>query len=140
MTNIFPDGQTPSLKAVSFNNITNLYGAIQFQDALGNFIMKINHPHLTGNPLCMRALNMLISFHAVPVFHHVKFTKCNQHDQIEISDTIQAWPEQWDAREQIIPSHFDTILVQTRGRANTEGQGTKGNQFLYNVGIKLIWS
>jgi hypothetical protein len=132
--------RTPSLKAVSFDDITNSYGAIQFQDALGDFITKINHPNLTGNPLRTRASNTLIPFHAVPVFHHVKFTKCNQHDQIEISDAVQARPEQRDARGRIIPSRFDTVLVQTRGCANMERQGTKGNQFFYNVGIKLIWS
>jgi hypothetical protein len=41
----------PSKKAVSFNDITNFYGAIQFQDVLGDFIAKVNHPTLTGNSL-----------------------------------------------------------------------------------------
>ena len=82
--------QTPSKKAVSFDDITNLYGAIQFQDALGDFIAKVNHPTLTGNALRARASNTLIPFRTVPVFYYIKFTNAKS----EISDAIQVWPEQ----------------------------------------------
>ena len=115
---------TPSSKAVSFEDITKFYNAIQFQDALGDFITKVNHPSLTGNRLHSRASNTFIPFHAVPVFHHIKFTKRNRDDETEISDAIQVRPEQRDARGRIIPSRFDTVLVQTRGQ---EGQGPKGD-------------
>jgi hypothetical protein len=114
--------RTPSRKAVSFNNIVDLYGAHGFEDALGDYITKVNYPGLTGNALRARASNTLIPFHAVPVFHYIKFTK---HGETDISDAVQIRPEQRDTRGRIIPSRFDTVLVRTRGQA--EGQGTKGN-------------
>ena len=38
----------PSLKAVSFNDIAEKYHAMDFQDALVDFIARINHPRASA--------------------------------------------------------------------------------------------
>ena len=44
--------QHPTLKAVSFNNLAQKYGAIDGQDALGDFITQMNTHSLWGNTVC----------------------------------------------------------------------------------------
>jgi len=110
--------QHPSIKAVSFDDIDKLYGAIQFQDALGDFIACINYPSRSGNELYAHAVNTLIPFCSVPVFHKVKFTS-NNVEPAEIIDAIHVWPEQKDTYGQIIPPRFDTVLVLTECQDGT---------------------
>jgi len=110
--------QHPSIKAVSFDDIDELYGAVQFQDALGDFIARINYPGRSGNELYARAVNTLIPFCLVPVFHKVKFTS-NNVEPAEIIDAIHVWPEQKDTRRRIIPPRFDTVLVLTECQDGT---------------------
>jgi len=106
--------QHPSIKAVSFE----LYGAVRFQDALGEFIARINYPGASGNALHARATNTLIPFCLVPVFHKVKFTS-NNVEPVEIVDVIHVQPEQKDTHGRIIPPRFDTVLVHTECQGGT---------------------
>ena len=41
----------PTVKAVSFDELAESYGAINFQDALADYIAQVNHPNLLGNAL-----------------------------------------------------------------------------------------
>ena len=100
--------QNPMLKAVSFNNLAYKYGAIDFQDALADFIAWINNPTTSGASLLAMAADTLIPFRTVPVYHRLKFTSLGRS---EIVDSVLVWPEQKDARGRLIPSQFDTILV-----------------------------
>jgi hypothetical protein len=110
--------QHPSMKAVSFNNLSRCYGALEFQDMLADFIVRVNHPGVTSAAvLRARAANTHIPFCAVPVFHNIKFTENGN----EILDSVHIRPEQKDSRGRIIPSRFDTVLVQSKD------QGNKGN-------------
>jgi hypothetical protein len=85
--------QHPSLKAVSFNNLANKYGAINFQDALADFIAQINHPQVSVTALRALAENTLLLFCSVPVFHKIKFiSTCDS----KIIDTVHVWPDQRD--------------------------------------------
>jgi len=92
----------PSIKAVSFDDIHGLYGAVQFQDALGEFIARVNYPGISGNALHVRAVNTLIPFRSVPVFHKVKFIS-GDAESAEIVDAMHVWPEQKDKHGQVIP-------------------------------------
>ena len=100
--------QNPMLKAVSFNNLAYKYGAIDFQDALANFIAWINNPTTSGASLLAMAADTLIPFRTVPVYHRLKFTSLGRS---EIIDSVLVWLEQKDTRGRLIPSQFDTILV-----------------------------
>jgi hypothetical protein len=106
----------PSLKSVSFDDLAHKYGAIDFQDALADFIAQTNHPTTSGAALAALAANMLIPFRSVPVHHKIKFANSAGS---EIIDTIQIQPEQKDKRGHPIPSQFDTVLV--RGKAQDAG-------------------
>ena len=83
----------PTLRTVSFDDLAQRYGAINFQDALADFIAHFNNPTATGSSLSTLAADTLIPFRSVPVHHQIKFTNS---DQTEIIDSIQVRLEQKD--------------------------------------------
>ena len=95
--------QMPSIKAASFEVLARMYGALYFQDALANFIAQLNHAGASTATLCTHAADTLIPFHAVPVFHYVKFMN-SESGNGEIVDVVHIWLEQKDSHGQIIPS------------------------------------
>ncbi|KAF8256642.1 hypothetical protein EI94DRAFT_1699343 [Lactarius quietus] len=100
--------QNPMLKAVFFDDLADKYGAINFQDALANFIAHINNPTASEAVLSDLATNTLIPFRLVPVHHRFKFTDL---DTSEIVDSVVVQPEQKDACGHPIPCWFDTVLI-----------------------------
>jgi len=111
--------QHPSAKAVSFDDLHELYRATQFQDTLADFIAQFNYPSIAGNTLLTCARNMLIPFHSVAIFHKVKFVS-NDTELAETVDAIHVWLEQKDACGRIIPPRFDTALVLTQRQDGTD--------------------
>ena len=109
----------PTLWKVSFDDLAQRYGAIDFQDTLADFIAQFNNPTASAASLSTLAADTLIPFRSVPVHHRIKFTDL---DQTEIIDSIQVRPEQKDARGHLVPSRFDTVLV----RSKSEGSGIRG--------------
>jgi hypothetical protein len=99
----------PSLKAVTFNDIADNYGALDFQDAIADFIARINHPQASTMALKDLAEDVLLPFRTVPVFHKIKFTSLRDSD---IIDTVHVRPELRDTRGRPIPSRFDTVIVR----------------------------
>ena len=83
----------PTLRTVSFDNLAQRYGAIDFQDALADFIAHFNNPTATRTSLSTLAADTLIPFCLVPVHHQIKFMNL---DQTEIVDSVQVQPEQKD--------------------------------------------
>ena len=98
----------PTMKAISFNNLADKYGAFDFQDALADFIACVNHPQASATALRALAEDTLLPFRTVPVFHRIKFT--SKHD-LEIIDAIHVRPHQRDAHGRPVPARFDTVLV-----------------------------
>jgi len=114
-------------KSATFDILACNYGAIDFQDALANFLAYLNNPGLSTYALRQRAEDTLIPFRGVPVFHKIKFTQSGHLGESEISDTVYAQPEGVDTHSQIIPAHFDTIIVH---QDNVRGQGNKSGSFI----------
>jgi hypothetical protein len=102
--------QTHKKGRVSFDRLASDYRALNFQDALAEFIAQVNHPSATSTALQKRAHNTHIPFTSVPVFHKIKFTRGNE---TEIADAVHVRPEHKDPRGRTIPARFDTVLVQT---------------------------
>jgi hypothetical protein len=104
----------PTLKSVSFQRLGSEYGANGFQDALADFIARVNNPGVSSATLRNWAHNTLIPFYAVPVYHKFKFTgnRDNERSGSEVLDSIQVCLEQTDLRGRIIPACFDTVLVR----------------------------
>ena len=111
--------QRPTLR-VSFNDIAYKYGAIDFQDALGDFLARLRDPLISGRALRNQGANTLIPFNHVPVFHKIKF----RNQDGAIVDSVHIRPEQLDTHRRIIPARFDTVLV----RAGQQPNNTSGNQ------------
>jgi len=103
--------RNPTLKSVSFQRLASEYGAGFFQDALADFIARVNHPDVSTAKLRNRAHNTLIPFNAVPVYHKFKFTASRNSDRLEVVDSVQIHPAQTDLRGRILPARFDTVLV-----------------------------
>jgi hypothetical protein len=115
----------PSIRAVSFDTLATSYGALDFQDALADFIAQVNYPGASVAVLRTRAANTLIPFRAVPVYHRIKFTESGN-----VVDAVHIRPEQKDSRARIIPSRFDTVLVRNKSQSGTRDQGNKGKSYL----------
>ncbi|KAF8261683.1 hypothetical protein EI94DRAFT_1888976 [Lactarius quietus] len=105
----------PSEKAVSFGDLTNQYGTIDFQDALADFIVQHNYPNLLANAAHRHADNTLIPFQKVAVFHKIKFTDCNDTHK-NIVDIIHVQPEACNQCGTINAGRFDTCLVKVGSR------------------------
>ena len=108
--------RNPTVKAVSFDDLAHHYGAIDFQDAIADFIAQFNNPRASGASLRALASNVLIPFRFVHVHHRLKFSNL---DDSEIVDGVQVRPEQKDSRGRRVPSRFDTVLV--RGKSSQDG-------------------
>ena len=117
--------QSPT-KSVTFDILACNYGAVNFQDALGDYLVFINHPGASAASLRQRAADTLIPFHSVPVFHHLKFTKSEHSGPTDISDSVHARPEGVDGRSHVIPARFDTVVIRQDGGA--EGWAINGKR------------
>ena len=118
--------QHPSVKAVTFDDLQLRYGTLEFQDALADFIAQVNNPGARGTTLHTYAGDTLIPFRRVPLFHIIKFTEARNTKESGIIDSGHTWPEQRDKHGRIIPSCFDTVLVQNPS-SNTRQGCVKGN-------------
>ena len=123
----------PSTKATSFDDLTERYGAVDFQDALADFIARMNHPNASAATLRVLAADTLIPFRSVPVYHKIKF-QSNGHP--EVVDSVHVRPEQKDSRGRRIPSRFDTVLVH--GGSQNSVRGNNGKSGYIDVMISLI--
>ena len=113
----------PTVKAVSFDVLAESYGAIEFQDALADYIAQTNHPDLSATALRARAANTLIPFRSVPVYHRIKF-QLKGHP--EVVDSIVVRPEQTDPCGRRIPPRFDTALIRHSSGSQDSMHGYNG--------------
>jgi hypothetical protein len=103
-----------------------MYGAVDFQDMLADFIASVNYPNVSAAALHTCAADTSIPFCLVPVFHKVKFTAVNTS---EIIDSVVIRPEQTDTYGRLIPMRFDTVLVY--GQQCNSIHEKKGEFLLY---------
>ncbi|KAN0142113.1 hypothetical protein V8E53_000575 [Lactarius tabidus] len=115
----------PTAKAVTFDNLSAQYGAVEFQDCLADFIAQVNYPSASAAVLHARSADTLLPFRAVPVFHRIKFTSSDTGDS-EVNDAVIVRPEHIDTHGRTVPSRFDTVLV--RGGHNATMHGNNGNR------------
>ncbi|KAH9166786.1 hypothetical protein EDB89DRAFT_2075512 [Lactarius sanguifluus] len=123
----------PSIKVTSFDDLAVKYGAVEFQDALADFIAQMNHPNASAATLRSLAADTLIPFRSVPTYHKIKF-RSNGHP--EVVDSIHVWPEQKDSRGRRIPSRFDTALVRDGSQNST--RGNNGYRIAQLLHLQLI--
>ena len=129
---------TPTIKAVSFDDLVGKYGAIDFQDTLADFIAHVNNPGASAATLGTRAEDTLIPFVAVPVFHKIRFMASGNGDKSDTVDAVHARPEQTNLQGRITPSRFDTVLVNN-GQDGVDSDRNKG-KFISIYGPSLTAS
>jgi len=115
--------QHPTVKAVTFEELASRYGAVDFQDALADFIASVNYPGATAARLRTRGANTLLPFRSVPVFHRIKFTSTSHNSEnSQIVDSVIIRPEQEDTHGRIVPARFDTVIVHGKDPSVVHGQ------------------
>ena len=97
--------RNPTIKAVSFDDLSVKYSAVDFQDCLVDFIVQVNNPGALVAVLHARAADTLLPFQSVPVFHRIKFSSSNTDDS-KICDSVVVRPKQLDTCGRTVPSHF----------------------------------
>ena len=100
-------------KQVHFNMLASNYGAIVFQNMLAKFIAQHNHPGLSGGTLQDYAYDTHIPFTCVSIYYKIKFTKSSMFNKSEIADVVHIYPKQKNLYGQIIPAHFDIVLIKS---------------------------
>jgi hypothetical protein len=119
----------PTIKAVSFDDLDSKYGAVEFQDALSDFIAQVNYPGASAAASRDLAADILIPFQAVPVFHKIRFVASGNTDKLDTIDAVHARPERLDLHGRVVPSRFDTVLVHNgQDRACGGGAHTTRNK------------
>jgi hypothetical protein len=92
----------PTVKSVSFEALAERYGAVDFQDALADYIAEVNYPGASVATLRTRAADTLIPFRSVPVFHRIKFVPTDDANDSEIVDSAVIRPEQKDTHGHVV--------------------------------------
>jgi hypothetical protein len=114
----------PSVYRVSFDDLALKYGAIDFQDALGDFIATCKSSTASAATIRAQGAETLIPFRAVPVYHKVKLVSNDQSDNnSEIIDVIHARPDHEDSQGRLIPARFDTVFVQSSSHSERANRG-----------------
>lgn len=113
----------PTIKAVSFQILAQEYGAASFQDALADYITCVNNP---GANVRDKAKDTLLPFRSVPVFHKIRFVATRDRDNLneDTVDAVHVRPEQTDSHGQIVPSRFDTVIIDN-GQVRARGKKRK---------------
>ncbi|KAN0136583.1 hypothetical protein V8E53_005630 [Lactarius tabidus] len=99
----------PSEKGITFEGLSKRYGAIDFQDALADFIVQHNHPELSAGAAWRCADNTLIPFWRVSVFHKIN-TIPGQFDTAFVKVGTRFWVVQIRVVFQLPPSAAHSIF------------------------------
>jgi hypothetical protein len=111
-------------KSATFDVLARNYGAIAFQDALADFLARLNNPGASTTTVRQQAEDTLIPFRGVSIFHNIKFIKAANLGQTGTSDIMHVHPEVQGLRGQITPAQFDTVIIRQDSLHN---QGNKGS-------------
>ncbi|ETW82651.1 hypothetical protein HETIRDRAFT_120858 [Heterobasidion irregulare TC 32-1] len=104
----------PSCKAVMLLDLALEYGAIDFADALADFVILHNQPNLYPTLACKAANNLLILFQRLSIFHKIKFWNHDAFECEEGSDTldvVHVRNARKDCQGHAVPGCFDTVLI-----------------------------
>lgn len=117
----------PSVKALSFDDAAERYGALYLRDALARFVVQHRDPTLTAAEVEQHSLNVSLPFRKVQAFNKLKFILDDAQDlgvMEDVHDAAHARPERQDKQGRTVPGRFDTVLVNngTGGRSGMQGK------------------
>ncbi|EIW56974.1 uncharacterized protein TRAVEDRAFT_170977 [Trametes versicolor FP-101664 SS1] len=116
----------PSVKALSFDDAAERYGAVYLRDALARFVVRHRDPTLTAAEVEQQSLNVSLHFRKIQAFNKLKFILDDAQDlgvMEDVRDAAHARPERQDKQGRTVPGRFDTVLVNngTGGRSGVQG-------------------
>ncbi|KAG1789961.1 uncharacterized protein HD556DRAFT_1433520 [Suillus plorans] len=103
----------PSAKRVTFSALAAEYGAVHFRAALTHFVVQVTEPDLTARQLEDMAVDVILPFQSVAVFHKIHYNIINDDgtpNNLTV-DSIHARPARHDRHHRNVPARFDTALV-----------------------------
>ncbi|KAG6834934.1 hypothetical protein H0H93_006263, partial [Arthromyces matolae] len=108
----------PSVRgAVSFDQLSEKYGANFFRTALARYVALVNNPDLRPAALERRIWTIQIPFRKVHVWHRIKFLRSDPlTGKMSTSDSIHVRPARKKGRGEIA-ARFDTALIDDEERA-----------------------
>jgi hypothetical protein len=109
----------PSVQQVPIEHIISLYGATDFQRAFARFVIQQCNPKIQPAQMECEVPNLHLPFTTTSVHHHIKFRKVDQELWSSIADSIYIQPPRQVKNGRVIPSHFDTALLDS-GRKNQQ--------------------
>ncbi|KAF8487819.1 hypothetical protein F5888DRAFT_1796512 [Russula emetica] len=130
--------QTSFEKGCPVPSLIRDYGAINFQDALAQFVVGVRDPHLHGVQLQQAIANVRFHFNAVNVYHKIKFTSYDPYvvggPRESIVDSIHSRPIRKDKRNRDVPARFDTAVIN-------DGTGQETGVAGYRIGqVRVVFS
>ncbi|KDQ19622.1 hypothetical protein BOTBODRAFT_102654 [Botryobasidium botryosum FD-172 SS1] len=113
------------VRTVSMSDLASLYGAADFEQAVGEFLVRYKNPALATRQVRRLAESTPLEFQRVAVFHKIKFTIPDFYDGglPTIVDTIHARPHAHST-----PARFDTALINISGTPLAPCSGIAGTR------------
>ncbi|KAI0749087.1 hypothetical protein C8Q74DRAFT_1212299 [Fomes fomentarius] len=135
----------PSVKAVKLADVSALYGATFFRDALARFAVSLDQPHLTPAEVEYTSGSIYLNFSTILVYHRVKFSVHDPHaysssDAIS-RDAIHVRPTRKNKHGIDVPGRFDTALVCIGpGSKDSPGAPTIGVHRFRVAQVRLVFT
>ncbi|KAH9924954.1 uncharacterized protein BXZ73DRAFT_91146 [Epithele typhae] len=128
----------PSAYSVTFSSAAQEYGAEYLREALARFVIQFNNPTLSTAEVEQRSWNVYLPFNKVSAYHKLKFVLSDAQAMgiMEgLHDAAHARPRYTDKRGNVVPSRFDTVLV------NETGAGRRIGVHGYRVGrLRMVFT
>ncbi|KAI0055661.1 hypothetical protein BV25DRAFT_1815297 [Artomyces pyxidatus] len=134
----------PNVKSASFQQLGQIWGAVDFEPALLSFILQLRNPGLTGRQIAQRRAEMgdaKLPFRSVATYHTIKFTLADPQERKgapDVRDAAHARPAYHDTRDRLVPGRFDTVLVDTGAGEDIGVRGYRVAQIrvIFSLSIK----
>lgn len=115
----------PTFRGVAIEDICTKYGANQFSSALSRFIAQYQHPEYSKAQVEAASNSIHIPFSKISVFHRLKFVSydvysLNPLDEVVV-DSIHTDPVRFDKYRNVVPSRFDTAVIQSSNESGPKG-------------------
>lgn len=121
---------------MTFSALAAEYGAVHFRAALARFVVQVTEPDLTSRQLEDMAVDVILPFQSVAVFHKIRYNIINNDgtpNNLTV-DSIHARLARHDHHRRNVPARFDTALVNL---GNGGPLGVEGRYGPFFSGIVL---
>ena len=110
----------PNVKALSFENAEQRYGADDFEGILKEYVLNKLHPNWSDQRVARLATTYELPFRSVAAYHRMKFWHADALEREgefvqELPDSIRARPAYKDTQGRRMEGQFNTALIDEFG-------------------------